>query len=47
MCVCVCVCVCSVELARRVLRVERCNAALNKELQRQQQHVSQLQDEVT
>ena len=40
------VCVCSVELARRVLRLERVNASLNKELERQQEHVKRLTDDV-
>ena len=40
------VCVCSVELARRVLRLERVNASLNKELERQQEHVKRLADDV-
>ena len=38
---------CSVQLARRVLQLERSNTALNKELDGQKQRVKQLADEVS
>jgi len=37
----------SVQLARRVLQLERSNVSLNKELERQQQRINQLTDEVS
>ena len=38
---------CSVQLARRVLRLERSNAALNKELDREKLQIQQLADQVS
>jgi len=42
----VCCALCSVQLARRVLQLERSNAALNKELDREKLQVQQLADQV-
>ena len=38
---------CSVQLARRVLQVERSNAALNKELEQGKLQVTQLAEQVS
>jgi len=40
-------CLCSVQLARRVLQLERSNAALNKELEQQRLHMKQVDDEAS
>ena len=40
-------CECSVQLARRVLQVERSNTALNKELEQEKLQVKELAEQVS